>query len=76
MIFVYVAIVIIALVLGTLRVLGHKSQAFQAIAHLFVGGLFGAWMAGHNTVFITVAVLLSIVELLCFLFLKKEITNG
>ncbi len=33
---------IIVAVLATLRITGEKSEAFQAIAHLYVGGLF-AW---------------------------------
>ncbi len=32
----------IASVLAGIRIAGHKSEAFQAIAHLYVGGLF-AW---------------------------------
>ena len=32
----------IAVVLAALRIMGHKAQAFQAVAHLFVGGLFAA----------------------------------
>ncbi len=34
--------VTIARVLGLLRIAGVKSEFFQAIAHLYVGGLFAA----------------------------------
>ncbi len=37
-------LLIIALVLAALRVAGHTSEAYQAAAHLFVGGLIGAWL--------------------------------
>ena len=33
---------IIAAVLAAIRIAGHTSEAYQAIAHLFVGGLFAA----------------------------------
>lgn len=32
-----------AFVLVLFRVLGYKTMFYQAIAHLFVGSLFGAW---------------------------------
>lgn len=38
-------IYIVALVLAVMRIAGHTSEAYQAVAHLFVGGLFAAgWM--------------------------------
>jgi len=73
----------IAVVLAVVRIMGHKSEAFQAVAHLFVGGLFAsAWLqfseintekssirhpplARENLI---LAVLLSLIELGCFLW--------
>lgn len=31
-----------SLILGALRIAGFKSEFYQAVAHVFVGGLFGA----------------------------------
>jgi Na+/proline symporter len=36
------AFYIIAFVLAALRIAGHRSEAYQAAAHLFVGGLIAA----------------------------------
>ena len=69
----------VAIVLGVLRVAGIKHEAFQAIAHLFVGGLFASgyteysftWTGidsdkGRNAMFkIWLGVSLSILELVC-----------
>jgi len=35
---------VLALILGGMRVFGVTHVAFQAAAHLFVGGLFGGWL--------------------------------
>jgi hypothetical protein len=61
----------IALALVALRLLGHKDQAFQAAAHLFVGGLFAAWWttrpAPASRWNLGLAVALSLVEVAAFL---------
>jgi hypothetical protein len=61
-------------VLGVLRFAGVKSQAYQAIAHCFVGGLFGAYIAGRDPVFLLLGVGLSIIEVTAFLYFKKKDT--
>jgi MFS family permease len=66
----------IAFVLAALRVAGHKSQSFQAVAHLFVGGLLTEWWVGslswrYSHTF-WIAVSLSIVELACFLWFRVK----
>ncbi len=53
--------------IAAFRIGGDKSPAFQAIAHLFVGALVGAWMVSGYTKYFWPAVLLSFVELACFL---------
>jgi len=62
----------IAVVLAALRLMGHKDQAFQAAAHLFVGGLFVAWFLGRPPAQarwnLAIAVVLSVIELAAFLF--------
>jgi hypothetical protein len=79
-------LLIIALVLAALRVAGHTSEAYQAAAHLFVGGLLGAWLvnvackrsrvcrAGRGNEFaafyLGLAIALSIVEVACFLVFR------
>jgi hypothetical protein len=38
----------VTLVLGSLRLLGTMDNRFQALAHLTVGGFFGAWFVGKS----------------------------
>jgi hypothetical protein len=58
---------IAAIVLGILRIAGEKGEAFQAVAHLFVGGLFVAWAYTKNARYISVFWALVIVEVIAFL---------
>lgn len=62
-----IGLTIIAVALGVLRVMGHKSEAFQAVAHLYVGGLFGAFFAGRVRLYLYLAIGLSLTEAACFL---------
>jgi hypothetical protein len=68
-ILVYAWLGVMTVGIAGLRIAGLKSPAFQASAHLFVGGLFGAWLYGGKPArpFLWLAVLLSLVELACFL---------
>jgi hypothetical protein len=43
---------------------------YEAFAHLFVGGLIGAWMASRRKVYLGLAVVMAVVELVAFLTLK------
>lgn len=59
----------IAIVLAVIRIRGYKSQTFQAIAHLFVGGLFTAsWLQVNTRENLILAIALSVIELGCFLW--------
>lgn len=69
---IYVILYAIAVLLSLLRATGHKSQSFQAAAHLFVGGLLGAYFDGWNTGFLIIAVVLTVVEIVCFFALRKK----
>lgn len=75
----------IAVALAAIRIMGHKSLAFQATAHLFIGGLIAAaFVEGEAVETETDAVkytplikencmlvvVLSVIELGCFLFQK------
>jgi hypothetical protein len=53
--------------LAFLRIDGWKSQSYQAFAHLFVGGLFGAWLVLHQSFWLTLALSLCGVELGMFI---------
>jgi len=66
----YKYILLFALVIAVLRVLGMHNAAYQAVAHLFVGGLAGAWYVGRDKLILTIAILLSVVELACAIFLR------
>lgn len=64
----FAAYVVTCVLLAVMRITGCKTQAFQAVAHLFVGGLFGAWFAGApRSVSLYPALILSVVELGCFI---------
>lgn len=58
---------IVSVALAALRIGGFTSSAFQAVAHLWVGGLVGAWLAGDRPSRLWLALMLSAVEVACFL---------
>lgn len=65
-------LVLCAVVLAGLRIAGIKHPAFQAVAHLYVGFLFGAWAdsrahGNSDRGCFWLAIALSVVELICFL---------
>jgi hypothetical protein len=68
--------ILIAVALAALRIAGHKSEAFQAVAHLFVGGLLTyGWEVDKSRfhpktweLSAWLAVSLSAVEVACFLW--------
>lgn len=62
----------IAIVLAIFRIYGEKGEVFQAIAHLFVGGLIGAYIVGRKRFVITLSIGLSVVELSVFLWQKTH----
>jgi dolichyl-phosphate-mannose--protein O-mannosyl transferase len=53
-----------SLVLGALRIHGEKGEIFQAIAHLFVGGLFVACWFSFKWWHLVLAVGLCLLEVL------------
>ncbi len=66
-----VALYVLTVLVATPRVLGEHSAAYQAIAHLYVGGLVGAFASGRRWHYLGMAILLSLVEVGSFLFLGK-----
>lgn len=69
-----IALIVISGLLGVARLMGAKSIAFQAIAHVFVGGLFGAgFVAGDNEqrwFYLGLAIGLSVLEVFAFFHVK------
>ena len=73
-------IFVVSAALAILRVAGEKGEIFQAVAHVWVGGLCGAWLMGrlHGRPLSSdpldldaelardLAIALSIVEVICF----------
>ena len=45
------AVILISIAFALDRLLGDKIEAFQAFAHLWVGGLIGVWWALHGVGF-------------------------
>jgi uncharacterized membrane protein YfcA len=63
-------------VLAATRIAGHKSEAFQAVAHVFVGGLFGAYIADRKqSDCLRLAILLSLIEVACAITFKIMAVN-
>ena len=56
------SVVGIAVILGALRVLGVKHPAFQAAAHLYVGGLFTAYAFSRRPLHLLTALAITAVE--------------
>ena len=73
-------IYIIAVIFAIIRIAGHKSEAFQAVAHLFVGWLFGAAYFQYRPRKSSamparlppsmLPIALSLIELACFLWFR------
>lgn len=67
-----IVMIFTAFILADMRIDGHKSQLFQAIAHLFVGGLIVAavtkksWWCGGT------AIVISLIELAVFIHDKAK----
>jgi hypothetical protein len=67
---------LIAGVIACFRIAGHKSILYQGIAHIFVGGLFGAWFVlrhrdyERSGIYRVLAWGLTFVELACFTYSK------
>ncbi len=60
-------VLLLALLIGGLRVFGVTHVAYQAAAHLFVGGLFGAWlMDKHRKWLLVLFVAMTVLETICF----------
>lgn len=59
-------VIFISFVLAVLRIFGLKHEAFQAAAHLWVGGLCGGWLISRDRRTAELVVVLSVIEVLCF----------
>lgn len=65
-------LLLFAVAVGLLRVVGVKAIAFQAVAHLYVGGLIGAAVVAPNRRArwgcAALAFALSVLETICFFY--------
>ncbi len=57
--------------LSAMRIAGVTHPAFQAVAHLYVGGLIGTAVGSWTRKPLYPAIILSVVETLCAIFLRK-----
>jgi len=61
-------VILTSSILGLMRVLGFQHEAFQAVAHLWVGFLVGGWVfSTPKLLFRASVIVLSILEVVCFL---------
>jgi hypothetical protein len=61
------AFILFSVFIGGLRVTGEKGEAFQAVAHFFMGGLFTSlFFVRKRTLPLVVFVVLCVLELACF----------
>jgi len=56
----------LAVTLGAMRLAGCKDNIFKALAHVYVGGVFGAYLAGHERIYLWIGVGLSVLEVIAF----------
>lgn len=56
----------VSFVVAALRIAGVKTEAYQAVAHLWVGGIAGAWLINRDRGLLVQFVALCVVELGCF----------
>lgn len=68
---VRVILIVAATAFALLRVLGFRDPIFQAFAHLYTGGLIGAWAVNRDRLYLWLAVALSAVELAAFILLRR-----
>lgn len=59
---------VFAFALGLVRLHGVTGEFFQAVAHLYVGGLFGAYFATGEKYPLILASVLSFLEAVCFFY--------
>lgn len=64
-------IIAVSVVIAGLRCFGVKDEIFQAIAHLWVGGLFAAGFLGKRWCLYQ-GIGLSVVEVACFILMGKS----
>jgi uncharacterized membrane protein YdcZ (DUF606 family) len=60
-------LIVLSVLVGIPRALGIKHVAYQALAHLWVGGMFGAAFATRKPPYLSCAIGLTVLEILCFL---------
>jgi hypothetical protein len=64
--------ILISILLGSFRIAGFKSQAFQAIAHIFVGFLLARWLDMREPLHLILLIGLTVLEVACFLYFKRH----
>lgn len=75
---VVIVLVVVTLVFGVLRfvlpVSGtvNKADIYKDLAHLYVGGLFGAWLAAGDTAYLLLALGLTVLEVVAFIVRRKR----
>lgn len=59
---------VLSAMFGAVRMTGDKSIIFQALAHVYVGGLFGAGLVSKDRkrLYLGLAIGLTVLEVICF----------
>lgn len=68
-----IVLVLLAVVTGAVRLLGVKTALYQALAHVYVGGLFGAAFVGKRRwLYLVLAIGLTVLEVGAFLYFQSH----
>jgi len=63
---------LVTIILATLRLAGEKGQTFQAIAHIWVTWLFASAYYKRSWMYLTVGILITLVEVAAFFGFKLK----
>jgi hypothetical protein len=70
-----IIIILISIGMGLARILGIKGEIFQALAHIWIGGLICACVIKPSESIIFQTIGLIVVELVCFFAMRKSNVN-
>ena len=70
----WLPIISVAATMAVMRLAGHKGKSFQAMAHLYVGLLFGLGIGFQSIFYSWTGAALTFVELVAFVWARYHMT--